>query len=236
MARWTTGSATTARKRAASNCCVSAKFFGRSPRVAGKHEVGARRHIPGRLEHRGNLCHEPRLQCRYRIRLRSRPAQHILQQASLFGGGRHTLAMYWVEPTECIGNRQDAAGQARQPFEMPPNTRGKAVVPKAVGRLGVAEGVVYGRRDQRARRLEEGVPGFQPSGCVVVRDRDYPVVVLGRYQYRVQRKVRRIRLGQDEFPVRRRVGGNRHDGGRIAEVNADLRHLRALPTEGVKQC
>jgi hypothetical protein len=57
----------------------------------GESEVGARRHIPGRLEYRGDLGHEPRLQYRDRVRFRSRPARHILQQASLLGGEGRSL-------------------------------------------------------------------------------------------------------------------------------------------------
>ena len=52
----------------------------------GKSEIGTRGHIPGRLEDRCDFRHEPRLQCRDRIRFRSRPVRHILEQASLLGG------------------------------------------------------------------------------------------------------------------------------------------------------
>ena len=49
-------------------------------------EVGARGHCPGCLEHRGDLCHEPHLRRRDRIRFRSRPTQHVMQETSLLAG------------------------------------------------------------------------------------------------------------------------------------------------------
>jgi hypothetical protein len=55
----------------------------------------------------------PRLQCSDPVRFRSRAARHILQQASLLGGDRHSMAMDRVEPTERIGDRQHATRPAR---------------------------------------------------------------------------------------------------------------------------
>jgi hypothetical protein len=60
------------------------------------------------LEYRGNLCHEPRLQRRKRIRFGKRPARYILQQASVLGGYRHALAVDWIEPAERIRDWQQA--------------------------------------------------------------------------------------------------------------------------------
>ena len=62
------------------------ELFGPAASCAGKGEVGACRHVPGCLEYRGNLCHEPRLQRRERIRFGKRPARYILQQAPLRSG------------------------------------------------------------------------------------------------------------------------------------------------------
>jgi len=83
-------------------------------------EIGARRHGPGRLKHRGDFGHKPRLQCRDGIRIRLRSVQHVLQQAGLLCGGRHALSVDRVEAAERIGDGQNAAGQPRQPFEMLP--------------------------------------------------------------------------------------------------------------------
>src|SRR6516225_6144243 len=142
MARWTTGSATAARKRAASNSRASAKLSGLLPRVWGESEVGARRHSPRRLEDRGDFGHEPCLQGRDGIRVLRRSVQHILQQEGLLSGGRHTLAMDRVEAAERVSDRQHAAGQMRQPFEMLPGADREAIVANASRRLGVTGRVV----------------------------------------------------------------------------------------------
>ena len=143
--------------------------------------------------------------------------------------------MDWVEPTERISDRQHAARQARQPFEMLPRAHGKAVVPDTIGRPGKAQGVVYRWCDQCAGRLEERVPGLEPRRCAMVGDRDYPAVVFRRHQHRVQRQGGWIRLRQDELPVGWRIGGYLYHGGRVAEVNADLGRRRPVPAERVEQ-
>ena len=105
------------------------------PARLGESEVGARRHDPGSLEHRGSFHHEPRLHVRDRIRLISRSVQHILQQAGLLCRGRHALAVNRVETAERVGDRQYAAGQARLSFEMPPCAHTEAIVANALRRL-----------------------------------------------------------------------------------------------------
>jgi len=69
----------------------------------------------------------------------------------------------------------------------------------------------------------------------MVGDRDYPAVAFHRHQHRMQRQGGRIRLCQDELPAGRRIGGYLYHGGRVAEVNADLGHLRPFPAESVEQ-
>jgi len=185
-ARWTTGSATAARKRAASNCCAFAKSSGRSPRVPGK-------------------------------------AKSAL------------VAMDWVEPAERVGDRQHAARQTRQPFEVLPGARGKAVVPNAVGRTGAAQRVVYRCRGQRAGRFEEGVPGLQPRSCAMLGDRGYPAAAFHRHQHRIQRQERWIRQRKDKLPIGWRTGRDRYHDRGVAEINPDLRFRRPFPAERVEQ-
>jgi choline dehydrogenase-like flavoprotein len=49
------------------------------------------------------------------------------------------------------------------------------------------------------------------------------------------RQDRRIRRRQDELPAGWRIGWNRHHGARVAEINADLGHLRPFPAKSVEQ-
>ena len=202
----------------------------------GKSEVGTRGHIPGRLEHRWDFCHEPRLQCRDRIRFRSRPARHILEQASLLGSGRHALAMDRIEPAERIGHWQHATRQTRQPFKVLPNARGKAIVAYPIGWRGVTKRVVYCRCGQCTRRFEEGIPGLQSRCCAMLGNRNDPASVFHRHQYRVHCQSGRIRLRQDELPGGWCIIGNRHDSRRVAEIDADFCFRRPLPAESVERC
>ena len=69
----------------------------------------------------------------------------------------------------------------------------------------------------------------------MVSDQNYPAPVLHRQQSPVKRQGGRIRLCQDDLPVGWRIGGNRHDGGSVPDINADVGLLRPFPAEGVEQ-
>src|SRR5262245_56806168 len=149
----------------------------------GKCEVSARGHAPRRLKHRFNSGHETGLCRRKRIGFVSRLSQHGQQQSGLLGSGRHALTVNRVEPAKRIADRQHAAGQSRQTFEMPPKSSRKAVVSDAFQRRRMTERTTYCGRDQPRERGEETVPGIRRRISTTVDERDDPTPAFQRHKH-----------------------------------------------------
>jgi hypothetical protein len=69
----------------------------------------------------------------------------------------------------------------------------------------------------------------------MVGNRDDPASVLRRHHYRMQCQVGRVGQRQRGLPAWRRSRRYLDHRRRIADIDADLRHLRPVPAQGVEQ-
>src|SRR3977135_2243161 len=150
----------------------------------------------------------------------------VVQQHILLDAKCDALSVNRVETAESITQRNNPSWHHRQSLEMPPDVRWKAEMPDATDGLGVANGVVDGRRAQTLNMVQKYPPfiRMQAAAAVPIRRDRHMAPSLDRNQAAPAAALAGIAQCQSELPI---------PGHSVASVDHDRVVYEVNPDHGL---